>query len=115
MEIKNLKYYVKFVFNCEDTEETYSTSDIEELRFIQEEQNGELFPLSALKIGDKLAFNKPNSIIKKYKVTDISIGDIDDDLDLPKTGIYLLKDSLETTGKPKKWLLSIFVSMDCID
>ena len=108
MKIKDLNYYVKFIFSANDGG-CISTTDVEMFEFVKYKNTDE--SVNSLKVGDEIYFI-PNTE-KQYKVTDVIVRHIVSDTDALKYGIDS-EDCTEHQGEYKEWLLSILVRIDVI-
>ncbi|GEM_PF-2622018 len=105
--IKNIPFYVKFVFNCEEPERCYSTTDVEALMKIESAFLPGL-PLSAVRVGDKLVFKSDSDYPETYEVTGVDVHDIQDDFRRKGSNS---RDCIGYFGEKKEALLSIYVTM----
>jgi len=109
MKIKDLNYYVKFIFSCESENVCYSTTDREMLNQIEFHETGNS-PMD-YKIGDVIHFNPER---KPFKITDIHIRQLTEDTEVFKYGF----DSADCSGKlhgiEKDYLFSVLISINPI-
>jgi hypothetical protein len=106
MKVKDLPYYVKFIFSSDD-DDCFSTTDQELFKYIK--YNGTDRPINDIRIGAEIFF-EPNTL-KKYIVKDIVIRHLVDDLEVLKYGIDM-EDCTQQQGELKKWLFSILVKLE---
>ncbi len=106
MKVKDLKYYVKFIFSSYKDNVCYSTTDINMIQNIVYHDTN--ISINDLKIGDKITF-KPNP--QSYKITNIKIREITPDTDVHNYGVDS-EDCTNPIGEAKEYLLSIFVEME---
>lgn len=102
MLIKELNHYVKFVFNIQDSEENFVTSDVEALKGFTE--------TDSLKIGQII---ETGGI--KVKVLDISIKQINDTVRSNKFGVNLKGNEGEMIGQLKDSLITINILVEQLD
>ncbi|WP_430906555.1 hypothetical protein [Maribacter sp. 2-571] len=97
MRIADLNNYVKFVFNQQDADLNFVTTDIEVLK--------EVVPVNELKIGNKInAFDD-----EEYEVVDIYVKNIDDHTRDENYGFNL--EHGQPKGTIKETLLTIVVTL----
>jgi len=68
-------------------------------------------PISTLRIGDEISIYTDEGVFKDYVITGVEVRDIFDNLELMNFGAHS-EDCEEISGKEKKCLFSIFVTMD---
>ena len=107
MKIKDLDYYVKFIFSCSEKNVCFSTTDREFLKHVVFHKTG-TSPMD-YKIGDVLSF-MPN-IDVAYEITDIRVRQLVEDTEILNYGF----DSEDCAGEPqgvqKDYLFSILFTM----
>lgn len=115
MLIKDLPYFVKFVFVINNSDVGYATTDIEQFKNIQLEFNDRLTDFVAIRIGYILSIKEPEND-KRYKITDIAIKNIVEDTKNVNLGSDKedIKDEY-MIGLHKKYLFSIFIYMDLLE
>ncbi len=109
MKLKDIPYFVKFIFSCDDCEDCFSITDSEMLKFVIDESSRE--PIHELKIGQVLQFELIDENPKKYKVIDIIIRHLFDDTDSHKYGLDS-QDCTSSQGENKEWLFSLLIKLE---
>jgi hypothetical protein len=99
MNIKDLNYYVKFVFNIENSESNFVTSDIVALK--------EFTPSTAFKIGDVI-----ETADLKVKIKDISIKQVDETVRTNKYGVNLKGGESAMQGELKDSVITINILVE---
>ncbi|MBC7524543.1 MAG: hypothetical protein H7239_08920 [Flavobacterium sp.] len=99
MLVKDLNYYVKFVFNIENSEENFATSDIIALK--------EFTQNSSFKIGDII-----ETANLKVKIKDISLKQVDETVRSNQYGINLKGKEGDMQGDLKDSLLTINILVE---
>ncbi|AQW92982.1 hypothetical protein [Elizabethkingia anophelis] len=110
MELKDLPYFVKFIFSCEN-DECISTTDSEMLKYVIDKNTGE--EIRSLYIGQNLNFEPIKENDKTYEIIDIKIRHLFHNTDYHNKGIDL-QDCQYPQGEIKEWLFSILVSTKVI-
>jgi len=105
MKIKDLNYYVKFIFSSASDNVCFSTTDRELLKSVEFHETGNS-PMD-YKIGDKIHF-KPDT--KPYEIIDIRIRQLTEDTEVFKYG-FDSEDCTNQQGIAKDYLFSILISM----
>lgn len=108
MKLKDIPFFVKFIFSCDNCEDCFSTTDSEMLKFVVNESSGE--PISGLKIGQVLQFEPIDENPNKYKVIDIIIRHLFNDTDSHKYG-FDSQDCTTSQGENKEWLFSLLIKL----
>ena len=105
MLTKNAPHFVKFVFTWieNDQNNCFSTSDIDELLKFKNSINNST--IDSLNIGDEITYNKIS-----YRVDNISLDHIYDDLDLHNTGVDS-NDCRYTNGENIPYLFKVRVNI----
>jgi hypothetical protein len=103
MKIKELDYYVKFIFSSREDNVCFSTTDREFLKNIVYHDTDNS-PMD-FKIGDVIRFKHYS---KSYKINDIHIRQLTDDTDVFKNGTDCANG---LQGVKKKFLFSIVLTM----
>lgn len=107
MKIRDINYYVKFIFSSTDGRDCLSTTDKEILNFIKSEKTHK--PTREYSVGDIIYLEADSD--SKYKVTDIAIRQLVDDTDMLKIG-FDRSDKTDITGEYKEPLFIIDIAVD---
>lgn len=99
MLVKDLNNYVKFVFNIEDAEDNFVTSDIVALKDFTE--------ANSFKIGDVLETGG-----LKVKIKDISLKQVEETIRSNKFGVNLKGGEGDMQGELKDSLLTINILVE---
>jgi hypothetical protein len=106
MKIKDLKFYVKFIFSSETDNVCFSTTDRDMLKNIEFHETS-ISPMD-YRVGDIIHF-KPDK--NPYVITDIRIRQLVEDTDVLNYG-FDSEDCTNMQGAEKEMLFSILISMN---
>ena len=99
MNVKDLNYYVKFVFNVENSESNYVTSDIVALK--------EFTSSSSFKVGEII-----ETADLKVKIKDISLKQVDETTRSNRYGVNLKGGEGDMQGDLKDSLLTVNILVE---
>lgn len=105
MKIKDLNYYVKFIFSSESDSVCFSTTDRQMLNHVKFHKTGNT-PMD-YKIGDIIHF-EPDK--KPYEITNIHVRQLTEDTEVFKYG-FDSDDCTSQQGEQKEFLFSILISI----
>jgi len=111
MKVKDINYYVKFIFSSLDGQFCLSTTDLEVLKLIKSEKTNE--SKRNYTIGDIVYFDSNEERNQKLKVTDVRIRRLVDDTENLKYG-FDSSDCVNMFGENKEALFIIHVTIEKI-
>lgn len=108
MKIKDINYYVKFIFSSLDGKNCLSTTDKDVLNCIKSAKTDQI--MSDYSVGDLIYMDSDKEL--KFKVTDILINRLVDDTNSLKIGLD--SSDCENTGDYKEALFNIHIIIEKI-
>lgn len=108
MKVKNINYYVKFIFSSLDGQFCLSTTDLEVMKLIKSEKTNE--SKRNYTIGDIIYFDSDEERNQKLKVTDVRIRSLVDDTENLKYG-FDSSDCENISGEYKEPLFIIHITI----
>lgn len=110
MLLNDIPYFVKFTFASNNSEDCYSLVSKENLNFVKHSKTKE--QVGFLRIGELISIEVDEGIYKNYKITDISIEQLVDDIKILNYG---LDPHCDPAVLDKEWLFKILVAIDSVD
>lgn len=109
MKVKDINYYVKFIFSSLDGQFCLSTTDLEAMKLIKSEKTNEFNRNYA--IGDIIYFDSDEERDQKLKVTDVRIVNLVDDTEILKYG-FDSSGCANMVGEKKEALFIIHITIE---